>query len=85
MKHTFIVYDEFGKAVFTMTGDDVPMLAGTAVIEIPEGKEVSHVDVDTGEVFLKDAEAKKTISQLEEELVAKEDYIAMLSLADAEV
>lgn len=85
MKHTMLVYDEFGKVIFSRTGVNVPMLAGTAVIEIPEGKEVSHVDVDTGEVFLKDIEAKKTVSQLEEELVAKEDYIAMLSLADAEV
>jgi len=53
MKHTLIVYNEFGESIFTMTGDDVPMLAGTAVIEMPEGMEVDRVDVETGDVILK--------------------------------
>lgn len=85
MKHTMVVYNEFGEIIFSQTGVTVPMLAGTAVIEIPDGKEVSHVDVNTGEVFLKDIEPVKTVADLKEELEAKDDYIALLCMADAEV
>lgn len=83
--HTLLVYDEIGNILFSETGRNPTSLVGTAVIEIPDGKEVSHVDVNTGEVFLKDIEPVKTVTDLEEELEAKDDYIALLCMADAEV
>lgn len=62
--NTLIVYDEFGNVLFTQTGRNIPSLVGTAVMEVPAGKEVDRVNPETGEVILKDKE-KTAGEQLE--------------------
>lgn len=62
--NTLIIYDETGAVIFSQTGRNIPSLVGTAVMEVPAGKEVDRVDPETGEVILKDRE-KTAGEQLE--------------------
>ena len=70
--NTLIIYDENGTVFFTTSGDDMPSSVGTAMIEVPDGKEVDYVDTKTGEVILKDkvkTEAER-IAELEAQMAA---------------
>lgn len=49
--NTLVIYDETGAVISTMSGDEYT-LVGTAVIDIPDGYKVDHVDIETGEVIL---------------------------------
>ena len=62
--NTLIIYDETGAVIFSQTGRNIPSLVGTAVMEVPAGKEVDRVNPETGEVILKDRE-KTAGEQLE--------------------
>jgi len=61
--NTLVIYDESGVVIATMSGEEYGAV-GTAVIDVPDGKEVSHVNTDTGEVILK-PRAKTAAQQLE--------------------
>ena len=61
--NTFVIYDENGDIILTQAGgNDFPTSIGTAIVEVPDGKEISHVNVETGEVILVDA--PKTAEQI---------------------
>lgn len=71
--NTFVIYDEHGNIILTQMGNgDFPKSVGIATIEVPEGKEVDHVNTETGEVILKDkakTEAER-IADLEAQIAA---------------
>ena len=49
--NTLVIYDDTGAVISTMSGEEYGVV-GTAVIEVPEGYKVDHVDVETGVVIL---------------------------------
>lgn len=70
--NTLVIYDESGAVVATMTGN-YPDLIGTAVIEVPEGYEVSGVNTETGEVILapKPATEAERTAAIEAQMMAQ--------------
>jgi len=60
--NTLVIYDETGAVIGTMTGKEYGAV-GTAVVEVPDGYEVTGVNVETGEAILTDkaaTEAERT-------------------------
>ena len=64
--NTFIVYDENGKVILTQVGGVFPSEVFSKTEDIPDGKEVSSVNVETGEVVLRDIPQSETEKRLEE-------------------
>ena len=64
--NTFIVYDENGKVILTQVGGIFPSEVFPKTEDIPDGKEVSSVNVETGEVVLRDIPQSETEKRLEE-------------------
>lgn len=64
--NTFIVYDQNGKVVLTQIGGIFPSEVFSKTEDIPNGKEVSSVNVETGEVMLQDIPQSETEKRLEE-------------------
>lgn len=70
--NTLVIYDETGAVLSTMAGEKYT-LVGTAVIEVPEGYEVDHVDIETGEVILapKPATEAERTAAIEAQMMAQ--------------
>lgn len=69
---TLVIYDETGKVIMTQSGDvDFPSRVETAIVEVPNGKVVSHVNAETGEVILADvpkSDEERRIEALEAQM-----------------
>lgn len=58
---TLIIYDNNGTVYYQAYGDVIaPESVNAAVVDIPDGKTIDHVDGATGEVILKDVEKTDT-------------------------
>lgn len=80
-----IIYENTGKVIATMSGEYTA--PACIVAEVPDNKEVDFVDIETGEVVLKDrpkTDAER-IAELEEQVEANNAYLEMLAMEDAEV
>ena len=64
--NTFIVYDENGKVILTQNGGTFPTEIFVKTVDVPNGREVSSINVETGEVVLRDIPQSETEKRLEE-------------------
>ena len=70
--NTLVIYDTSGTVLSTMSGEEYTLI-GTAVIDVPEGYVVSHVNAETGEVILapKPATEAERTAAIEKQMMAQ--------------
>lgn len=83
---TLILYNNKGKLIFSMRGEEIDNNYSCIVTDIEEGKEIVSVDISTGKVITKDKEPTplEKLQNENEELTDKVIELTAQNLENAE-
>lgn len=70
--NTFVLYDKAGAVILTQTGY-FPEIGGSTVVDVPDGYDVTGVNIETGEAILvpRPASAAERTAALEKQMMAE--------------